>query len=397
MMGTRWMTTWRKLPIIRPNATQIPMNSAGCAARMARKSANTSGIRYRKTPRPSFRTGAAFSGLSSAGEGALHHRAQFEDGQVHGDHEATDEHAEDGHDERLEQRGHAVHRVVDFRFVEGGDLAGHGVERAGFFTDRDHLDDHVREQARVFHRALQALTGGDFVAHLQHRILEHDVAASAGHGFQRFHQRHAGGKHGRQGSREARDGSLVEDGSDDGDLERHAVEEHAHHLGALLEVEERVANAAQHQGHGHTVFLQAARHVDDELRERRQVRAETLEQALELRNHEDEQDYRDDDRDDHDGRGIEEGLLHLLLQSLGLFLVGGDLVEQCLERTGLFAGLDQVDVQIVEVQRMFTERLVQRGTAFHVRLDVEDQALHPGLLITVADDLERLLQRYTGT
>src|SRR6185436_15911395 len=119
MMGTRWMTTLRKLPIMRPNATQIPMNSAGCAARMARKSANTSGIRYRKTPRPSFRTGAAFSGLSSAGEGALHHRAQFEDGQVHGDHEATDEHAEDGHDERLEQRGHAVHRVVDFRFVEG--------------------------------------------------------------------------------------------------------------------------------------------------------------------------------------------------------------------------------------------------------------------------------------
>ena len=114
------------------------------------------------------------------------------------------------------------------------------------------------------------------------------------------------------------------------------------------------------------VVLQAARHVDDELREGRQIRAEALEQAFELRNHEDQQDDRDDDGHDHDRGRIEEGLLDLLLEGLGLFLVGRDLVEQRFQRTGLFAGLDQVHVQIVEIQRVLAQRFVQRGTAFDV-------------------------------
>ena len=150
-----------------------------------------------------------------AQRGGLHHCAQLEDGQVHGDDQAADQHAEDGHDQRLEQRGHAVDRIVHFGFVEGGDLAGHGVERAGFFTHRDHLDDHVGEQAGVFHGALQALAGGDFVAHLQHRVFEHDVARGAGDGLEGFDQRHAGGEHGRQRARETRDRRLVEDRADD--------------------------------------------------------------------------------------------------------------------------------------------------------------------------------------
>ena len=64
--------------------------------------------------------------------------------------------------------------------------------------------------------------------------------------------------------------------------------------------------------------------------------------------------------------GIEQRLLDLLLQRLGLFLVGRDLVEQRFERAGLFAGLDQVDEQIVEVQRILRERLVQRAAALDV-------------------------------
>ena len=138
------------------------------------------------------------------------------------------------------------------------------------------------------------------------------------------------------------------------------------------------------------------RQVDDQLRERGQVRAEALEQALELRNHEDQQDHGDDDRD-HQHRGrIEQRLLDLLLQRLGLFLVGRDLVEQRLERAGLLAGLDQVHEQVVEVQRVLAERLVQRGAAFDVGLDVEDQLLHRRLVVAVADDLERLHQRNAG-
>src|SRR2546430_17408486 len=36
---------------------------------------------------------------------------------------------------------------------------------------------------------------------------------------------------------------------------------------------------------------------------------------------------------------------------------------------------------------------MQRGAPFDVRLDVEDESLHRGLVIAVADDLERLHQR----
>ena len=70
------------------------------------------------------------------------------------------------------------------------------------------------------------------------------------------------------------------------------------------------------------------RQVDDELGERGQVGAEALEQRLELRDHEDQQNDRDDDRDDQHGGRVEQRLLDLLLQRLGLFLVGRDLVQQ---------------------------------------------------------------------
>src|SRR2546430_713926 len=36
---------------------------------------------------------------------------------------------------------------------------------------------------------------------------------------------------------------------------------------------------------------------------------------------------------------------------------------------------------------------MQRGAPFDVRLDVEDESLHRGLVIAVTDDLERLHQR----
>ena len=294
------------------------------------------------------------------------------------------------------KRRHAVDCVIDFRFVERRDLAGHGVERTRFFTHRDHLDDHVGEQAGVFHRALQALTGGHFVAHFHHRVFEHDVAAGAGHRLERFHQWHAGGEHGRQRTRESRHRGLVDDGADDWKLEREPIQPFAHGLRALLEIDEGVNRTGQDHRHEHAVVLQAARAVDDELREGRQLRTEALEQALELRDHEHQQDDGDDHGDDHDRRRVEEGFLDLLLEGFGLFLVGRDLVEQGFESTGLFAGLDEVHEQVVEVERMLAERLVQRGAAFHVRLDVEDQLLHRRLVVAVADDLERLDQRNTG-
>ena len=82
-----------------------------------------------------------------------------------------------------------------------------------------------------------------------------------------------------------------------GNLSDIAVEELAHRLRALLEIEERVDGAADDDRNEDAVVLQAARQVDDQLRERRQVRAEALEQLFELRDHEDQQDDGDDDGD----------------------------------------------------------------------------------------------------
>ena len=45
---------------------------------------------------------------------------------------------------------------------------------------------------------------------------------------------------------------------------------------------------------------------------------------------------------------------------------------------------------------MLGERLVQRGAAFDVGLDVENQLLHRRLVVAGADDLERLHQRNAG-
>ena len=64
--------------------------------------------------------------------------------------------------------------------------------------------------------------------------------------------------------------------------------------------------------------------IDDHLREGRQIRAESLEQRLELRNDENQQNHRHNDGDDEYRSGIEQRLLDFLLQGLGFFLVSGD-------------------------------------------------------------------------
>ena len=92
-------------------------------------------------------------------------------------------------------------------------------------------------------------------------------------------------------------------------------------------------------------------------------------------------------------RRVVQGLLDLLLQRLGLFLVGRDLLEHRLERARMFAGLDEVHEQVVEVERMLGQRLVQRVAGLDVGLDRQHQLLHRGLVVADTDDLERLHHR----
>jgi len=66
---------------------------------------------------------------------------------------------------------------------------------AGFLADRDHLHDHVREQARVLHARCCA-AGGNLVAASASRHPGRHVARGAGDGLHGFNQRHAGAEHG---------------------------------------------------------------------------------------------------------------------------------------------------------------------------------------------------------
>src|SRR5262249_43626355 len=50
--------------------------------------------------------------------------------------------------------------------------------------------------------------------------------------------------------------------------------------------------------------------------------------------------------------------------------------------------------QVVEVQRMLRERVGERRAALDVGLDREDQLLHGRVLVTRADDVEGLHERY---
>ena len=148
----------------------------------------------------------------------------------------------------------------------------------------------------------------------------------------------------------------------------------AHCPHALLEIDEHGDAAGDQQAHPPALSLHELRQVDDHARKRREVGAEALEQLIELRDYEDQQDQRDDDRNHQHGCRVEQGLLDLLLESFGLFLVGRHLVEQVLERTSLLAGLDEVDVEVVEIQRVLGQRLMQRAAALDVELDIEDPA-----------------------
>src|SRR4029077_12389481 len=59
----------------------------------------------------------------------------------------------------------------------------------------------------------------------------------------------------------------------------------------------------------------------------------------------------------------------------------------------MLARFHKIHIQVVEVERMLAEGLMERSASLDVGLDLEDQPLHRGLFMAVADDLEGLHQR----
>src|SRR5215472_17923048 len=124
------MTTLRKLPTASPSTKQVPIRNGAEDARSSITSDMITG-----GPKENAAQCAALSGRAAlVARAPSDHRTELEDRQVHGDHQAADQYAQHQHDEGLEQARHRVHGVVDLRFVEGGDLPGHLIERARFLA-----------------------------------------------------------------------------------------------------------------------------------------------------------------------------------------------------------------------------------------------------------------------
>src|SRR5882672_9500163 len=86
--GRRWITTVRKLPMHRPSA------------------ASTSG---------DSKTSRVRASIDNIGSDDL---AELEDRQVHRDHDAADQCAQNHDDERLHQTRQTLHRLIDLVFIE---------------------------------------------------------------------------------------------------------------------------------------------------------------------------------------------------------------------------------------------------------------------------------------
>ncbi|MCY1300032.1 hypothetical protein D9M70_495900 [compost metagenome] len=80
----------------------------------------------------------------------------------------------------------------------------------------------------------------------------------------------------------------------------------------------------------------------------------------------------------------------------GLFLVGGDPVEQGLQGAGLFAGVHQVAVEIVEVLGLLAQRTGEAVAGRHLLLEFVYQLAHPWVVEAFADDVEALQQRHAS-
>src|SRR3569832_1016383 len=381
------MTTLRKLPTSRPVTVTAMTKARGFAARYSNSAKAVS-------PRGGWPRRCGWRPCEC--HRLLDDFAHLEDGQIHGDDEAADDDAEEGHDHRLEQTAQAVDGVVHFLFVKIRHLREHGVARTRLLADGHHLHHHIGEEPGVAHAHLQRDSGRDLVAHAHDGVGVDDIARGRRHRGHGFHQRHTRREHGGERAGITGDSRLVDDVADDRDLQRQPVEEVIELGRALLAFDKGEDAAAYCQLLRPPKFLNEGRHIDDHLGHRGEIGAEALEQGYKLRHHEVQQDRGDDEgRDDHCAR-IEHGLLDLALDGLDLFLVEGDLVQQRLENTGLFAGAHEVAIELVEIARVLGQCLRQGAAALDVGLDAHDELLHAGIVVAAADDLEGLHQRHAG-
>src|SRR5439155_16630368 len=115
--------------------------------------------------------------------------------------------------------------------------------------------------------------------------------------------------------------------------------------------------------------------VQQDLSDGRQLGAEVFEDRLELRNNEDH-DHRDDaDGDGDDHRGVDHGADDFLFEPGGFFHEVGETRQDEVEHAARFAGVDHVDVKLVERLGVFGHRVGEGPAAVDFLRDAADDRL----------------------
>src|SRR5207245_6041346 len=322
--------------------------------------------------------------------------ADLEDRQVHRDHHAADQHAEHHHDHRFHQTGERVDRIVDLGLEKVGDLAEHGIERAGFLPDRHHLHDHVGKDVGFLHRGGQARPGAylslDFLGGYRVDVIPRSTANR----FERLDQGHARREHNGERPGPARNGGFLDEVAEDRHLEHQPVHVHLDRYGALPQLEKTPYASDDGWEDDVPEIDEKVRDPHDEQGWGGEVGAEAREHSLGSRDQENHEDRGDDKRNDDDRDRVEERRFDLRFDAEDLFFVGSQALQEVFENPGLLAGRNEVAVQGVEVKRVLPERRGERGARLHVGLDPHQQPRYRRVGVAFADDVERLKERHAG-
>src|SRR3954466_554457 len=293
-----------------------------------------------------------------------------EDRQVHGDDHTSDDDAEENDHDRLKQREQVADRRVDFFIVEVGNLGQHFVQTTGLLTDRDHRDNHRREDFGLLKRLGDGITARDRRARLHDRVLNDAVAGSLRGDLESFENADAGADQRSQRTGEARHRGLTKHVAEDGHLQHQPVDDELA-VRRRVVLPEEVRTDDDYRTDCPPVTLEEAGGADDDSGRQRKGESDRREHVLEHRNDENEQHHDGDRRDAHDDRGIDHRALNLSYKGVVLFEERRQSHKNGVENTTGFAGGHHVHVKVGERARVLGKRVGNRVA----RLYVEDHLL----------------------
>ncbi len=247
--------------------------------------------------------------------------------------------------------------------IEGvGHLEQHGVERARFFADLDHLQGQSRHHFAMPERDRQTIAGLDRLGGFLDRSRQHPIADHLAGDVERRQQRYAVAE---QGAECACEPSGFHPGQHRPDP---ALGQQA---GVETQPPFRLLPAAiqPQPDHGQDADDQPEIVADDhaqaehDLRDQRQLDAGIVEHGLELRYHVGQHDDQGERHHRHQDGRVDHGIDDTGAQCLAAFEVVGQPGQGDLQAATGLAGPDQIDVELREQAVLLFQGAGQRRTA----------------------------------